>query len=366
MDERLANIEKQKQTALNESKNVFQGLINDSQNLYKQQQNYANQQEQIQNNMIDQRWQLTKQQIDKQKNEATQNFQDERKRAKNDYTSFINPYGVNAEHQASQGLNNSGYSETTKLGGFNTYQNRLARANQTMQKAIDDYNMSMNEARTNYDTQKGQLALEKLKLQLGFSQDLYNNKANLTQQQLTNNQSLNSDYFNRYQTVYGNIQAEKDREEQIRQYNEKFGYQKERDKVSDQQYNDKFAYQKERDSIADRQYNEKFAYQKERDKVSDNQYNQTFNYQKERDKIGDSQWQQQYALSRQKANSSGYSGIPIDYLKEGDGTSSNEPEITQNVSEIPKEEVKQEKKEEPKKEEKKFKWSDLFMVLNRK
>lgn len=241
MDERLVNIEKQKQEALNQSKNVYQGLMNDNQNLYNQQQNYANQQEQIQNNMLDQKWNLTKQQIEKQKNDANQNFQDERKRARNEYTSFINPYGVNAEHQASQGLLNSGYSETTKLGGFNAYQNRLANANKVMQDAITEYDLSMNEARTNYDVQKAQYALEKLKLQLGYSQDFYNNKSNLAQQQLSNNQMLDNNYFNRYQSEYENIQTEKAREEQIRQYNEQFAYQKERDKISDKQWQQQYA-----------------------------------------------------------------------------------------------------------------------------
>ena len=46
MDERLAQIEKEKQQALQDSNNKYEGLLQDNQNLYNQQNAYAEQYEQ--------------------------------------------------------------------------------------------------------------------------------------------------------------------------------------------------------------------------------------------------------------------------------------------------------------------------------
>ena len=46
-----------------------------------------------------------------------------------------------------------------------------------------------------------------------------------------------------------------------------------------------------------RQYNEQFAYQKDRDAVSDSQWEQEFNYGKEQDAVSNNQWQKEYDSS---------------------------------------------------------------------
>lgn len=252
MDDRLYQVEQQKQQALNNSNSMYQGLLNDNQNLYNEQKENANQQEIIQNGILDKQLANQRTEIERQKEIANQNYQTETKRARNDYTSFINPYGVNAEAQASQGLANSGLSETTKLGGWNTYQNRLANANKVMQDAFTQYDKDLNDAILNNDVQKAQNALNRLQMQMQFSQDFYNNKSTLTQNQLSNNQSLDSDYFNRYQTVYGNIEQEKARAEAIRQWEAEMA-EKQR------QYNENMAWQREQQRIAQEQWQKEYA-----------------------------------------------------------------------------------------------------------
>ena len=161
----------------------------------------------------------------------------EQKKAKNDFVSYTNPYGLQAEQFASQGLLNSGVSETAKLGGFNSYQNRLASANKAMQDAFIQYDNDMSQARLNNDVQKAQNALAKLEMQLKYSESFYNNKSTLTQNQLSNNQQLDSDYYNRYQTTYNNIQTEKQRAEAIRQWELEM-------QEKQRQYNENLALQK--------------------------------------------------------------------------------------------------------------------------
>lgn len=282
-DERLAKIEQEKQNAINQSNNTYNGLLQDNQNIYNQQQEYANQYEKTQNEALDKQLAFNEQKINQQKEIAKQNMETEQKKAKNDFVSYTNPYGLQAEQFASQGLLNSGVSETAKLGGFNSYQNRLASANKAMQDAFVQYDNDMNQARLNNDVQKAQNALAKLEMQLKYSESFYNNKSTITQNLLSNNQQLDSDYYNRYQTTYNNIQTEKQRAEAIRQWEAELAEKQ-------------------------RQYNENMAFQK-----SESQRQQA-------------NWEKEYALSKVAAarkssgGGSGSNNKPNGELPIGDGT----------------------------------------------
>lgn len=244
MDERLNNIEAQKQAQLQKNEALYGNLLNDAQNLYNQQQNYANQYEQTQNDILNKQLEYSTNLIEQQKNIARENARTEQNKAKNDYNAFINPYGKQAEQLANQGLLNSGVSETAKLGGYNTYQNRLASANKVMQDAITQYDNDINQARLNNDVSKAQNALEKLKLQLQYSESYYNKKGDLQLNQFNTGRSIDTDYYNRYQTEYQNIQNERARQEAIRQWEAQMAYQKERDRVADAQWAKEYALSK--------------------------------------------------------------------------------------------------------------------------
>ena len=252
MDERLAQIESEKQKALNENKNTYDSMLQDNQNLFNQQNEYANTYEQAKNEAVDKQLAYQETLINQQKESARKNMETESKKAKNEYTAYVNPYGNQAESFASQGLLNSGVSETAKLGGWNTYQNRIATANKTMQDALTEYDNAMNEARLTYDVQKAENALAKLEMQLNFAESFYNNKATISQNQLTNNQNIDSEYYNRYQTEYNNIQNEKAQEEAIRQFNAQLAEEQ-------RQYNESMAYQKEQDALDQANWEKEYA-----------------------------------------------------------------------------------------------------------
>lgn len=267
-EERLAKIEQEKQNALNQSNNTYNELLKDNQNIFNQQNEYANSYEKIQNETLDKQLAFQQQQIEQQKENAQKNMEIESQKAKNDYTSYVNPYGIQAESFANQGLLNSGVSETSKLGSFNTYQNRLATANKVMQEAFTQYDKDINEARLNNDVQKAQNALTKLQLQLEYSQNFYNNKSTITQNQLSNNQNIDSDYYNRYQTEYNNIQAEKQRQEAIRQWEAELAEQQ-------RQYNETLAYQKAQAAQEQANWEKEYALAKSSSNKSNNSYTST-------------------------------------------------------------------------------------------
>lgn len=235
-DERLAQIEKAKLEAINQSNNTFNQMNQDNQTMLDQNINYAEQFEKTQNETLDKQLDFYKQNIDKQKQDAQKNYETEALRAENDFVSYTNPYGYQAEMMASKGQLQSGISQTAQLGGYNAYQNRLATANKAMQDAFTQYDLDMNEAIINNDVQKAQNALAKLEMILGYQQNFYDTKNQIAQSQLSNNQALDESYYGRYMDMINQINTEKQREEAIRQFEAQLAYQKERDKVADAQW----------------------------------------------------------------------------------------------------------------------------------
>jgi hypothetical protein len=251
-DERLAKIESEKQNAINNASSVYQTLNNQATNLHNQQMEAANTYETTQNDILDKQLAHQEQMIQQQKDVAKRNYETEANKARNDFQAYTNPYGVRAENLAARGLQNSGLSETSQLGGYNAYQNRVAAANKVLQDAYVAYDNDINEARLNNDVSKAQNALTKLQMQLQYSQTYYDTTSDLAQRNLANEQDLSNTYFGRYQSMMNQIQSEKELEENIRQYNANLA-EKQR------QYNESLAYQRERDRIADQQWEREFA-----------------------------------------------------------------------------------------------------------
>lgn len=255
MDERLTNIEAQKQAQLQKSDALYNNILNDIGNLYQQQQDYANQYETTQNDILDKQLAYNTGLIEQQKEIARQNKAEEERKARNTYDAYQNRYGSGAESLANSGLSNSGYAVRQSDSANVAYQNRLAMANKTMQNAITQYDNDINQARLNNDVAKAQNALEKLKLQLQYSESYYTKKGDTMQNQFASNQNIDTNYYNRYQTEYQNIQNEKARQEAIRQWEAEMA-EKQR------QYDANMAYQKERDRVADAQWEKEYALSK--------------------------------------------------------------------------------------------------------
>lgn len=220
--ERVNNVYNQREKALAENNSMYEGLINDAGAVRDQQNAYLAQQQQIQNENLDKQLAYQEGIVNQQKEEAKQNQRVEENKAKNAYQNYINPYGLQNERLYSAGLGNSGVSETSKLGAYTTYQNRVSSAAGAYQKAITNYDNDINQARLNNDVQKAQNALNKLKLELQNTQDYYSNIASLSQQKLKTSQSLQSQYLDQYNTVYNQILNEKKFDESVRQWNKEY------------------------------------------------------------------------------------------------------------------------------------------------
>ena len=130
-----------------------------------------------------------------------------------------------------------------------------------------------------------------------YEYDKYVNDRNFAYGQYADDKSY---AYNDYRNQIEDAQWKANFDEALRQYNEQFAYQKDRDAVADSQWDQSFQYQKDRDAVADSQWDKSFQYQQDRDAVADSQWDKAFQYQEGRDEVADKQWQAEF--DRDNAN----------------------------------------------------------------
>lgn len=263
-DERFQQVEDEKKEQLNQYNQTYDNLIAEREDLTNQQQGLVDQWQQTQNENLDKQFQFQQDLINQQKAETEKAYEKEAKSAYTDYQKEVDRYGVSREQQVASGLGNAGYSESSKVSMYNTYQNRLATAKESMDKAYLEFDNAIREAQLTNDVTKAENALTALQQKLQISLEAFNYKDTATQNKLNWQQQINSDYYNRYQNVLNQINYENEQAEAIRQYNEQMKFQQEQ-----------------------------------------------LEYQKEQDRIAQQQWEKEYALARQQASSGSSGGTSL-------------------------------------------------------
>ena len=255
-EERYSALEQEKQNALNNSNKTYEDLLNQNQQYSNSVNDYLNKYQTTQNDIYDKQTQFQVDLQNQNKEKAEKEYQKEAIASKNAYYDFINPYGVQAEIQAQNGLNRAGYSETVKSQAWTTQQNRTAQARANMNEAKLQFDNAIKEAYLNNDVNKANLALQILQQQQEETLRNFNYISDTKQNQLSTSLNLDSEYNNRYNTLYSQIQQEKAREEAIRQWEAEMAEQQ-------RQYNESLAYQKEQDRIAQENWEKEYALSKQ-------------------------------------------------------------------------------------------------------
>lgn len=218
-DERFKTVEQEQQTALNNVTNTYNNMINNSDKYYQDMaraaEDYGRQQAEIQQANTD----FTIEKINQQKEQAQKDYTKEQKGAYADWQKESNQYGVNAEQLASSGLRNTGYSESSQVSMYNTYQNRVSQARDTYNRAIQDYDNGIREAQLTNNAALAEISYNALqtKLELGLNQ--FNAKNQLLQQQLAAQNDISDRYYGRWQDVLKQINTENELKEEQRQFN---------------------------------------------------------------------------------------------------------------------------------------------------
>lgn len=225
----LRDINSKKDSLINEVQTNYNNQANLTDQKYNElinaSKDYAKQQTNIQQQQTNQ----TIKEINQNKEKAEKDYTKEQKAAYADYAKQTNDYGVNAERQAAAGLQNSGFSESSKVNMYNTYQNRYVAARDSYNLAVQNYDNQIAQARIQNSSALAEIAYNALQTQLqtaieGFQ---YKNELlnNLTSQKL----NISSTYDNMWQSQYQTLLNEA-------QYNEDMAYQKQRDAVADSQW----------------------------------------------------------------------------------------------------------------------------------
>ena len=215
-----------------------------------QQANYLQQAQEAAQNAARQRMEANIQQIEYNRPLYNQQYD---ALARQNYQGYMSSKEQLANELASQGLYNSGYSDSAKVAQTTAYRELQNQNEQERLRRLAELDQQIAQARLNGDADLNDLEAE---------------YAQLLQEQ-----------------------ANKDRA---------FAYQKERDAIEDNRYNQKWQYQLDRDKVDDDRYNQKWQYQLDRDKVDDDRYNQKWNYNVDQD-AKDWAWKErQFAYQREQ------------------------------------------------------------------
>lgn len=224
-DERFAKVEGDRQQALSELEQTYAGMIGSSDQFYTAQidasKQWADKQSALQQEQTD----FTIKQIEQQKDQAQKDYTKEQSGAYVDWKKQSGAYGANAEGMAAAGLAGSGFSESSQVSMYNTYQNRVAMARETFNKAILTFNNNIKEARLQNNAALAEIYFQAHKEQLELSLQGFQYKNQLLLDQAARKTELENTYYGRYMDVLNQINTENAMAEEIRQFNKNYEFQ---------------------------------------------------------------------------------------------------------------------------------------------
>ena len=226
-DKRFTEVESQKSAALKDLDKTYDGMIESSQKGYNDQiqasKDWVNKQTEIQNDNTD----FAIEQINQQKDQTRKDYLKEQSGAYVDWQKQSNKYGAEAERQASMGMANSGYSESSQVAMYNAYQNRVTAAREVYSRAVLNYDNKITEAKLQNNALLAEIAIEGLREQLALGIEAMQYKNSLIIQKTSEKRAINSEYYNRWKDVLSQINTENALAEQKRQFDANMAFQRE-------------------------------------------------------------------------------------------------------------------------------------------
>ena len=252
-DDRFTQVENEKQAELDKYNETYDRLIDERNQFTNQQQGLVNQwedtQRQIANDNLNHQIDLYNQQKDK----AERDYQKEAKASYIDYQKEVDKYGVSRENVVQNGLSNSGYAESSKVDMYNTYQNRIATARESLNNIKLEFDNAIKEAQLQNNATLAENALTALQQKLNIALEGFDYKTDQENNRLNWNNTINNNYYDRYKDVESQINYENQQAEAIRQFNEQLAYQKEQQRLEQERWEKELEYQKQQDAIANSQ-----------------------------------------------------------------------------------------------------------------
>lgn len=226
-DKRFKTVESEKSAALKEHANLYDGMISNSDKFYDEQikasKDWADTQTKLQNERTD----FAIEKIEQEKKNAEKDYLDEQSGAYEDWQKQSDQFGVRAEQIADRGMQNTGYAESSQVSMWNTYQNRVMTARDVYNRAVQDFNNGITEARLQNNSALAEIRFNALKQQLELNLQGFQAKNQLLLDKANQKLQIEDSYYNRYQDVLNQINEENSLAEQIRQFNESMALERE-------------------------------------------------------------------------------------------------------------------------------------------
>lgn len=261
-DKRFTKVTNEKNEALTENEKTYDNMIKQSDSFYNKQinasKNYVKQQQKNQQEQTD----FTIDTIEQEKEKAKKDYTKEQSGAYVDWQKQSNQYGAEAEKKAAGGFTGSGYSESSQVSMYNTYQNRVATAREVFNNAILNYNNKITEARLKNNAALAEIAYNGLKDQLSLALQGFQYKNTLIIDKANKNREIEQHYYGRWQDVVTQINTENAQAEAKRQFNEQMAFNKQKE-ANDKKYREEqLAFQKQQAAEQMALERKKFSWQK--------------------------------------------------------------------------------------------------------
>lgn len=218
-DDRFKQVEQQKQEAMTQVDQTYNGMIEQTDKQFQDQINavkdWGAKQQEIQQEQTD----FAIQQVEQQKEQAQKDYTKEQQGAYVDWQKQSNQYGANAEAEAMQGMSRTGFSESSQVAMYTAYQNRLASARESFTKASLNYDNAITDARLKNSSVLADIAFDTLRQQLELSLEGFQYKNQLVLTQADKKTETDALFYQRYQDVLAQINQENALAEEIRQFN---------------------------------------------------------------------------------------------------------------------------------------------------
>lgn len=299
-DARFTKVEADKTQALSDLEKTYADMIGGSDKYFEDQINaskdWADKQSQLQQEQTD----FTIEQIEQQKGQAHKDYIKEQSGAYVDWQKQSNEYGVEAEKMASAGLANTGFSESSQVSMYNTYQNRVMTARESFNQAVLNYDNAIKDARLQNNSVLAEIAYNTLQQQLELSLQGFQYKNQLILEQANKKVELDNQYYNRYLDVLNQINTENAMAEDIRQFEKNYELQNKQLDEEIRQFEKNYDLQYKEYQEGIRQFNEEIARLKKKDEQEYQLQIQELELKKKQLEQEQKQWEEEMALKKKQ------------------------------------------------------------------
>ena len=226
-DQKFKDVEADKKSAISDLEKTYSGMINDSDAYYKAQVDATKQWEKQQTDIQNQQTDFAIKEINQKKDQAKKDYTKEQSGAYQDWKKQSDPYSARAEQIADMGMQNTGYSESSQVSMYNTYQNRVMTARESYSRIVMDFDNAITQARLQNNSALAEIAYKSLQQRLELNLQGFQYKNQLLLEQANRKTELEQIYHERWQDVLDQMNTENALAEEMRQFNESMAFEKE-------------------------------------------------------------------------------------------------------------------------------------------